>query len=123
VSPTQLEACLLTHSAVIDVAIIGVDLHDGRGELPRAYVVLDPRVADTIEDKEIHAHLNGRLAKYKAISGGVRRMRAIPRSENGKILKKVLRDLARIEIGESPGSQGVDVSETSGIPETHEAPE
>ena len=41
VSPSELEALLLTHHAVADVAVIGVP-DESAGELPRAYVVKKP---------------------------------------------------------------------------------
>lgn len=100
VSPTEIETCLLTHPAIIDTAVIGVDFQDGRGELPRAYVVLDPTMAEFTKDHEIQDYLNGRLAKYKALAGGVKRLQTIPRSSSGKIIKKVLRDRARSEISD-----------------------
>ena len=38
-APAELEALLLTHDCVADVAVIGVP-EEAAGELPRAYVVL-----------------------------------------------------------------------------------
>lgn len=101
VSPTEIESCLLAHPAILDTAVIGVDFQDGLGELPRAYVVLDPAMADTIEDQEIKEYLTGRLAKYKALAGGVVRLEAIPRSSSGKIVKKILRDRAKKEMAKN----------------------
>jgi acyl-coenzyme A synthetase/AMP-(fatty) acid ligase len=36
-----------------------------------------------------------RLARYKALEGGVRFVDAIPKNASGKILKRVLRDWAK----------------------------
>lgn len=112
VSPTELETCLLTDPAIIDVAVVGVDFQDGRGELPRAYVVLDPVMADQVKDEEIQEYLNSRLANYKALAGGVRRLQEIPRSTSGKILKKILREQAKKEMEEGSRLQGVAIAET-----------
>jgi acyl-coenzyme A synthetase/AMP-(fatty) acid ligase len=98
VSPTELETCLLTHPCVVDVAVIGVDFSDDRGELPRAYVVVDPNSPYPVTDQEIKDYLGGHLAKYKALDGGVKRVRSIARNASGKILKKLLRDEAKQEI-------------------------
>jgi len=118
VSPTEIEACLLTHPAVLDVAVIGIDFRDGQGELPRAYVVLNPEMANSVADVEIQDHLNDRLAKYKALTGGVRRVRDIPRSPSGKILKRLIREQARKEVGNSLKTQGFVISETPTIAES-----
>ncbi|KAL9126957.1 MAG: hypothetical protein Q9217_004080 [Psora testacea] len=88
VSPTGLERCLLTHPAIADAVVIGVDLNDGRGELPRAYIVMKQiPTADAVTDQDILAHMKVRLAQFKALRGGICRVRSIPKSLSGKILK------------------------------------
>lgn len=84
------------HPTITDAAVIGVDFSDGRGELPRAYLVIDPTSSPTITDGEIHNHMSGHLAKYKALAGGIERLDAIPRSASGKILKRILREKAEL---------------------------
>lgn len=100
VSPTELEICLLKHPSIIDAAVIGVDLSDGRGELPRAYLVLDPTSLPPVTDEEIQKHVHCHLAKYKALTGGIRHIKVVPRSAAGKILKKVLRKEIEEEVRE-----------------------
>lgn len=46
------------HSSVIDAAVVGVDFEDGRGELPRAYVVIDQASPSLVTKAEIHAHMS-----------------------------------------------------------------
>lgn len=41
----------------------------------------------------------GRLAKYKRLDGGVKFVDAIPKTASGKILKRVLRETAKKEMG------------------------
>lgn len=100
VSPTELEACLLTHQNIMDAAVIGIDFQDGRGELPRAYVVVDQGSPIFVSDSEIQEYVLSRLAKFKALDGGIKRVESIPRSSSGKILKKILREEANLEIME-----------------------
>lgn len=78
--------------------MIGVDFQDERGELPRAYVVLDPVLALTTTDVDIQKFLIGKLSRYKALDGGVRRVDALPRSSTGKVIKNIFRDQAKQEI-------------------------
>ena len=40
-----------------------------------------------------------RLAKYKRLEGGVKFVDAIPKTPSGKILKRVLREQAKKEMG------------------------
>lgn len=98
VAPAQLEGLLLAHPAVNDVAVIGVYSREKATELPRAYVVpakgytggpaLETEICDWIAKK---------LAPYKRLRGGVRFVDAIPKSNAGKVLRRVLADQAKKE--------------------------
>jgi acyl-CoA synthetase (AMP-forming)/AMP-acid ligase II len=90
VAPAELEALLLTHPAVADVAVIRSPDEDA-GEVPKAFIVLrSPATAD-----ELMAFVSERVAPYKKVRR-VEFVDEIPKSANGKILRRVLveRDLA-----------------------------
>ena len=93
VPPAELEALVVTHPAVADVAVIGVP-DDEAGELPRAYVVLKPGMEATAED--LQAFVAEHVATYKQIRQVVF-TDEIPKSASGKILRRFLRDEARAE--------------------------
>ncbi|PLB33317.1 acetyl-CoA synthetase-like protein [Aspergillus candidus] len=98
VAPAELEALLLSHPAIMDVAVIGVPTPDGSGnEVPRAYVVADPAQANEATIKEF---VKSHLAHYKQLRGGVVYVPAIPKSPSGKILRRELRDQAKKEARE-----------------------
>jgi acyl-CoA synthetase (AMP-forming)/AMP-acid ligase II len=88
VPPAELEAVLLSHPAVADAAVVPLT-DDEAGEIPRAFVVLKaPASAD-----ELMAYVAQRVAPFKKI----RRLEfidAIPKSPSGKILRRLLRDIA-----------------------------
>jgi acyl-CoA synthetase (AMP-forming)/AMP-acid ligase II len=88
VPPAELEAVLLSHPAVADAAVVPLKDEEA-GEIPRAFVVLKaPASAE-----ELMSYVAERVAPYKKI----RRLDfidAIPKSPSGKILRRLLRDLA-----------------------------
>ncbi len=88
VPPAELEALIVTHPAVADVAVIGVPEVEA-GELPKAFVVLKPGETATAED--IQEFVAEHVASYKRIRI-VEFTDEIPKSASGKILRRFLRD-------------------------------
>lgn len=103
VAPSELEAILLTHPQIAAVAVIGAPLPDGTGEVPRAYVVRKSTMAASygvdaeqrVQEDEIKAYLARRLAKYKALDGGVQFIDEIPKNASGKPMKFKLREMMK----------------------------
>jgi len=93
VAPAELEALLLDNPDVADVAVIGVTI-DG-GELPRAYVVRNPGSKATEEN--IARWMEGKVARYKQLKGGVVFVDVVPKNPSGKILRAQLRERAKKE--------------------------
>ncbi|KAE8353424.1 hypothetical protein BDV28DRAFT_164950 [Aspergillus coremiiformis] len=98
VAPPELEAVLLSHPFIVDVAVIGLRGVLPDSELPRAYVVRRPGAGDRLTEKEVQEYLGERLAKYKALTGGVKFVDAIPKTPSGKILKQILREEAQKDV-------------------------
>jgi acyl-CoA synthetase (AMP-forming)/AMP-acid ligase II len=101
VAPAELEAVLLGHPQIIDAAVIGVYPSgvDG-GELPRGYVVRRPGAEGAkLTADEVKRYSGTRLARYKALEGGVVFVDAIPKNASGKIMKTTLREQAKREMG------------------------
>jgi 4-coumarate--CoA ligase len=91
VAPAELEALLLEHPAVADVAVIGMPTEDG-DEKPRAFVV---RQRDAESQQVTHGDLiqfvQEKVVYYKRL-GGVVWIDEIPKNPSGKILRRMLRD-------------------------------
>lgn len=88
VYPAEVEAVLAQHPAVRAVAVVGVP--DARwGEVGRAFVV--PHDGFAVSADELVAFARERLARYK-VPKHVAFRDALPLSDSGKILKRVLRD-------------------------------
>jgi len=91
VAPAELEAVLLTHPAVADVAVVPKPDGDA-GEIPKAFVVARPNAGATAE--ALMAHVAERVAPYKRVRE-VEFVAEIPKSPSGKILRRVLVDRER----------------------------
>ena len=97
VSPSELEDLLRAHHEVLDSAVMGIP-DDRMGEVPRAYVVKRNRKAKNDSTaEEILDYINERVSDHKRLRGGIVFLDAIPRSPAGKILKKNLKDLSKVE--------------------------
>jgi len=86
--PSDLEAELATHPAVLESAVVGV-ASDKWGETPVAFVVLRP--GKTASAEEIMGFVNAKVGKTQRLADVIL-VDVLPRSHIGKILKKDLRD-------------------------------
>jgi acyl-CoA synthetase (AMP-forming)/AMP-acid ligase II len=86
VAPAELEALLLSHPSIADVAVIGVLDEEGE-EVPKAFVVLK----EPASPEEIMEFVAARVAPHKKIRR-VEVVDQIPKSPTGKILRRILRD-------------------------------
>ena len=86
VSPAELENLLFTHPAVADCAVIGKpDAY--AGEIPKAFVV--KKLGVTTTSTEIIDFVKDRVADYKWVKE-VEFVDSIPRTQSGKILRRIL---------------------------------
>ncbi len=86
--PAEIEAAIMRHPAVQDVAVIGVP-DEEFGEQVKAFCELKPGRA--AEPADIQAHCVGVLASYKR-PRSVEIVAELPRNTMGKLLKRELRD-------------------------------
>ncbi|KAJ5934087.1 hypothetical protein N7466_003634 [Penicillium verhagenii] len=100
VAPPELEAVLLSHPQIIDAAVIGITIPEvDNTELPRAYIVRRPGSAgEELTEQDVQKFVLERLARFKALTGGVKFVGSIAKNPSGKILKRVLREDAKKEI-------------------------
>ena len=87
VAPAELEALILTHPEVADVAVIGVP-DEACGELPKAFVVA---AGDEVGADELMTWVSDQVSPQKRIRL-VETVDEIPKSPSGKILRRVLKD-------------------------------
>ena len=96
VPPAELEALLMEHPAIADVAVIPKP-HEEGGEIPKAFVLL--KAGEDASADEIMQFVAERVAPYKKVRE-VEFVDAIPKSLSGKILR---RDLIQQERAKAPG--------------------
>jgi len=109
VPPAELESVLLTHPDIADAAVVGVYSDKEATELPRAYVVhaypegVKTDAAKIKFQQDVQKWVEGRVSKHKFLRGGVVVIDIIPKSAAGKILRRQLREKAKVEfVGRDP---------------------
>lgn len=93
--PSDLEAELAQHPAVLESAVVGV-ASERWGETPVAFVALKPGQA--VGAKDLLDWVNGRLGKTQRLAD-LKIVEALPRSHIGKVMKRELRDEYQTKAG------------------------
>ena len=94
VAPAELEALLLTHPAVLDVAVVRRDDEEA-GEVPKAFVVLKPDATSKATTADaIMTWVASRVAPHKRVRH-LEFIDQIPKSASGKILRRLLVDMEK----------------------------
>ncbi len=86
--PAEIEAVLYAHPQVLDAAVFGIP-DDEWGE--RVHAIVQPKHGTRIDTEELRTFVEPRLARYKHPRAYEVRD-ALPRTDSGKLLKRVLRD-------------------------------
>ncbi len=86
--PAEIEAVIYEHPAILDVAVFGIP-DDEWGE--RVHAIVQPKLGVTIDVDELRAFVDERVGGYKRPREYEVRDE-LPRTESGKLLKRVLRD-------------------------------
>lgn len=87
--PLEIENCLRHHPDVQDVAVLGAP-HERLGEIPAAFVVLNPGAVLSEEDLQVWT--SARIANFK-VPKIWRFMPALPTNASGKVAKAALSNL------------------------------
>jgi fatty-acyl-CoA synthase len=87
ISSVEIEGCLLRHSSVQEVAVVGMP-HERWGESPHAFVILRDGAGAT--EEELKLHVRNSLAHFKTPQW-VSFVDQLPKTATGKVQKFVLR--------------------------------
>ncbi|KAF7925427.1 uncharacterized protein EAE97_010508 [Botrytis byssoidea] len=104
VAPAELEGVLVEHEWVEDCCVVGVFDKERETEVPVGFLVgkasvgkEDRKLYGEKEGMEVKKWLEGKVADYKRLRGGVRWVESIPKSASGKILRRVFKDQIKKE--------------------------
>jgi acyl-coenzyme A synthetase/AMP-(fatty) acid ligase len=90
VAPAEIEACLLGHPAVVDVAVVGY--HEDGLQRPRAFVVTAPSASPGEElAATLKAHVRSTLSPHK-YPRDLRFVAELPKTGSGKVDRRALRE-------------------------------
>ncbi|KAK5789755.1 hypothetical protein VI817_008878 [Penicillium citrinum] len=92
IAPAELEDIILENEAVGDATVIGIMNENLASEVPLAYVV------NQTTAQAILKHVSDRTVSYKHLRGGIIFTEMIPRSNSGKVLKRLLRDRVSVDL-------------------------
>ncbi|SPT50153.1 AMP-binding protein [Actinomadura madurae] len=93
ISTVEVEQALLSHPAVLDVAVVGIP-DEKWGERPMAFVVTAGAGADEATEWALIAHVRDRIAHYKA-PREIEFVPELPKTSTGKTRKHELRERRR----------------------------
>jgi acyl-CoA synthetase (AMP-forming)/AMP-acid ligase II len=86
--PAEIESIIYQHPKVLDVAVFGIPDEEW-GE--SVYCIVQPKVKGELDLGDLEAFVSARMAGYKRPRGYELRDE-LPRTDAGKLLKRVLRD-------------------------------
>ncbi|XP_021957098.2 probable 4-coumarate--CoA ligase 3 [Folsomia candida] len=92
VSPTEIEDVISRHPAVAMVSVVGMPDPEGRGHVPRAFVVKRTGYEDTTGE-EIRTFADNNLADYKRLRGGLYTVDALPQGKTGKVTRSLVQQI------------------------------
>lgn len=95
ISPVEVEAFLITHPKIMDVAVFGVP-DEKFGELVGAWIKLN--VGQSADADEIKAYCKDKIAHYK-IPAHIRFVDEFPMTVSGKVQKFIIREQMSRELG------------------------
>lgn len=87
--PREIEEVLYLHDSIKAAAVIGIK-DENNGEIPVAYIELDPEQA-SLTESAVKIYLKQHLANFK-IPKNVYFLEELPKTATGKVLKRVLKE-------------------------------
>lgn len=94
IAPLELESTLMNHPDIHEAAVVGVP-HDIDVARARAFIVR--RQHSELTEKDIQDFMRQKLNPNKQITGGIVFLDALPTTPTGKVQKRTLNELVRMQ--------------------------
>ncbi|CAD5222189.1 unnamed protein product [Bursaphelenchus xylophilus] len=124
--PTDVESNIRAHPGIEDCAVVCKQSHTA-GEVPAAFIVKSSTNL-VLSTAEVRQHISGKIPQFKELRGGVFFVTDIPRTMNGAVLRRQLRQTwdrerlaSREAMAQEPAENGRRTSatiKTSSLPST-----
>ncbi|KAI3978333.1 hypothetical protein MKX01_013131 [Papaver californicum] len=95
IAPADLEAVLISHSDILDVAVTASKVNEEIGEVPLAFVV--KRLGSELSEDDVINFVAAQVSPYKKVRK-VLFIESIPRSPSGKVLRRLLKGSSEISM-------------------------
>lgn len=93
-APAEIEAILLTNPKIKDAAVVGLP-DEITGEKALAFIVKQSGVE--ISEKDVQNYVASKASTLKHLHGGVIFVQEIPKNPSGKILRRKLREMLKVQ--------------------------
>lgn len=91
ISPSDLETIIEKVDGVRLVCVVGVPLADKSGDLATA--VIERSEGSKLTEQQVIGFVDGQVADYKRLRGGVRFVNELPKSAAGKVLRRLVKEM------------------------------
>ncbi|TVU31503.1 hypothetical protein EJB05_23190, partial [Eragrostis curvula] len=102
IAPADLEAVLIEHPEILDVAVTSADDEEA-GEIPVAFIVR--KAGSALSCTQVMEHVAKQVSPYKKARKVVF-VESIPRSAAGKVLRRLLKDSLRDDVASASSTPG-----------------
>lgn len=93
ISPSDLESIIGKIDGVKLVCVVGISLANKSGDLATAVIERNEEDGAKLTEEQVIEFVDGQVADYKRLRGGVRFVKELPKSAAGKVLRRLVKEM------------------------------
>lgn len=93
ISPSDLESIIEKIDGVKLVCVVGISLANQSGDLATAVIERNEEDGAKLTEEQVIEFVDGQVADYKRLRGGVRFVKELPKSAAGKVLRRLVKEM------------------------------